>query len=176
MKPDPLWSLAAHMALLSIFAIGGANAAVPEMHRLAVEVNHWMTDRQFSDMFALAQLSPGPNVIIVTLIGYHVAGFLGAFVATVAMCGPTCFAAYCFSRLWTRFNGAPWQTAIQVGLIPISVGLISAAALILAQTTVTNWVAVAIMLATAAFSYFTRFNPLWMFVVAGAMGFAGFLD
>ena len=39
-------------------AIGGANGALPEMHRLVVEMKGWMTDRQFADMFALAQVTP----------------------------------------------------------------------------------------------------------------------
>ena len=68
--------------------------AVPEMHRLAVDVHGWMTDRQFADLFAIAQVTPGPNVIIVTLIGYHVAGVAGRVVTTLAMCGPTCLIAY----------------------------------------------------------------------------------
>ncbi len=80
---DPLLTLAANFAMLSLFAIGGANAAIPEMHRLVVEVQRWMTDQQFSDLFAIAQVTPGPNVIITTLIGYQVAGFAGALVATV---------------------------------------------------------------------------------------------
>ena len=64
--------------LMSLLAIGGANSVIPEMHRLAVDVHHWMNDAQFADMFGIAQLSPGPNVLIVTLIGYHVAGIGGA--------------------------------------------------------------------------------------------------
>ena len=63
-----LWTLAGYFALMSLFAIGGANSAVPEMHRYAVEVQRWLSDQQFSDSFALAQLTPGPNVILVTLI------------------------------------------------------------------------------------------------------------
>ena len=90
----PLVTLALRFALLSLFAIGGANAAIPEMHRLAVQVEQWMNDRQFADMYAISQLSPGPNVIIVTLIGYHVAGLAGALVATAAMTGPTCIFAF----------------------------------------------------------------------------------
>ena len=76
MKDDGgmLLTLAGYFAVMSLFAIGGANSAVPEMQRVAVEVEHWMTARQFSDIFAIAQVTPGPNVIIVTLIGYHVAG------------------------------------------------------------------------------------------------------
>ena len=79
MKDDGiLLTLAGNFALLSLFAVGGANAAVPEMHRLAVDLHGWMTDKQFADLFAIAQLSPGPNVIIVTLIGYQAAGLAGA--------------------------------------------------------------------------------------------------
>src|SRR5262249_32579435 len=78
MNDSPLFSLFGYFALLSLFAVGGANAAIPEMHRIAVEVMQWMTDRQFADSFAIAQVSPGPNIIIVTLIGYHVAGLAGA--------------------------------------------------------------------------------------------------
>jgi chromate transporter len=78
-----LLTLAGFFALMSLFAIGGANSAVPEIHRFAVNVQDWLSDRQFSESFALAQLTPGPNVILVTLIGYHVAGIVGAVVATL---------------------------------------------------------------------------------------------
>jgi chromate transporter len=86
---NPIWTLAWTFALMSLFAVGGANAAIPEMHRIAVDVQHWLTDKQFADVFAISQMSPGPNVLIVTLIGYSVAGVAGALVATLAMCVPT---------------------------------------------------------------------------------------
>jgi chromate transporter len=110
MKDDAgtLLTLAGYFAVMSLFAIGGANSAVPEMQRVAVEVERWMTARQFSDIFAIAQVTPGPNVIIVTLIGYHVAGFAGALVATLAMCGPTSLLAFYVGGMWERFKDAPW--------------------------------------------------------------------
>jgi hypothetical protein len=67
-----LVTLAAFFAVTSLFAVGGGNSVIPEMHRYAVDVQHWLTGPQFADSFALAQLTPGPNLIIVTLIGYHV--------------------------------------------------------------------------------------------------------
>jgi chromate transporter len=167
--------LAFHFAVMSLFAIGGANAAVPEMHRLAVEVMQWMSDRQFTDMFALAQVTPGPNVIIVTLIGYHVAGIPGALVTTVAMCGPTCLFAAVVGRIWDRFRAAKWRIVIQAGFVPLSIGLLAASAFIVARAANENWVAVAITAATAAFSYCTRWNPLWLFAAAGLMGVAGWV-
>jgi chromate transporter len=98
------------------------------MHRYAVDVQHWLTDRQFADSFALAQLTPGPNLIIVTLIGYHVAGIAGAVVATLAMCGPTSLLAFAVGRASERFTGAAWHGALSRGLIPVTIGLTAASA------------------------------------------------
>jgi chromate transporter len=173
MSGNPLASLAVHFALLSLFAIGGANAAIPEMHRIAVEVERWMTERQFTDAFALAQVSPGPNVIIVTLIGYHVAGLAGALVATAAMTGPTCVFAYVMTRLWDRFKDAPWRIAMQTGLVPVSIGLIAASAYVITGAAVHTWLAGVIALATAALTFFTRLSPLWLFVAAAIAGLTG---
>jgi chromate transporter len=170
-----LTTLAGYFALMSLFAIGGANSAVPEMQRVAVEVERWMTDRQFTDIFAIAQVTPGPNVIIVTLIGYHVAGLLGALVATLAMCGPTCVFAFYIGHAWERFKDAPWRAAIQAGLLPISIGLIAASAFVVTWVAAHNFVAVAVTLVTAIVTYTTRLNPLWIFAAAALLGFAGLI-
>jgi chromate transporter len=175
MNDSPLTTLFGYFALLSLFAVGGANAAIPEMHRIAVDVMHWMTSRQFADMFAIAQLSPGPNVIIVTLIGYHVAGIPGAAVATVGMCGPTCLVAFFVARVWDRFKDAPWRIAIQTGLVPVSLGLIAASAFLLARTADTNIYAVAVTAVTALVAFATRINPLWAFLAGGLLGMSGWL-
>jgi uncharacterized membrane protein len=115
MNQNPLWTLFSLFAVLSLMAVGGANAAIPEMHRVAVDLMHWMSDKQFADMFAISQLSPGPNVIIVALIGYHVAGLAGASVAITAMVVPTCVMAYFVARTWDRFKDARWRIAVQAG-------------------------------------------------------------
>jgi chromate transporter len=134
-----------------------------------------MTDRQFTDIFAIAQVTPGPNVIIVTLIGYHVAGLLGALVATVAMCGPTCVFAFYISQAWERFKDAPWRAAVQAGLLPISIGLIAASAFVVTWVAAHNFVAVAVTVVTAIVTYTTRLNPLWIFAAAALLGLAGLI-
>lgn len=172
---DPLIVLATHFALLSLFAIGGANAAIPEMYRIAVQVEGWLTDQQFSDLFAIAQVTPGPNVIITTLIGYQVAGLSGALVATAAMVGPTCVATYFITKVWDRFRDAPLRIAIQAGLVPVSIGLLAASAWIMALATDTSWIAVGITVAAASIGFFSKLNPLWVFAIAAIMGAVGLI-
>ena len=168
-----LVTLAAFFAVTSLFAIGGGNAAIPEMHRYAVDIQHWLSDRQFADSFALAQLTPGPNLIIVTLIGYHVAGIAGAVVATLAMCGPTSVLAFFVGRASQRFTGAAWHGALGRGLIPVMIGLTAASAVVIASVADYSWAAAAITLATAAIALFMRVHPLWAFAVAALLGLAG---
>jgi chromate transporter len=177
MKDDGgiLAELAVQFAVLSLLAVGGANAIVPELHRQAVDVAGWMSERQFADMFAIAQVTPGPNVILVTLIGYHVAGLAGALVATAAMCGPTCIVAYFVGRTWERFQDARWRIAVQAGLVPVSVGLLGAGALLLAGVADHNFFAVALTAATAVIAYRTGLNPLWMFALGGLLGLVGLI-
>jgi chromate transporter len=173
--PNPIWSLITTFGLMSLFAVGGANAAIPEMHRIAVDVHHWMSDRQFADIYAISQLSPGPNVLIVTLIGYAVAGFGGAIVATLAMCVPTAVLAYYVSRLLRRQTKSPWPAIIQSALVPLSIGLMAASALIVARAADTNWTAVILTLAVAAVAFSTRLNPLWLLLAGGLLGLVGLI-
>lgn len=168
-----LLTMAWTFGLMSLLAIGGANSTIPEMHRVAVEVRHWMSDAQFADMFAISQLSPGPNVLIVTLIGYHVAGIAGALVATFAMCGPSAVFAYFVSNMLTRSGHSVWPAILQAALVPISIGLMCASGLILALTSDRTWIAAVLTIGAAALALTTRLNPLWMLVVGGVLGFAG---
>ncbi|HEX3504116.1 MAG TPA: chromate transporter [Xanthobacteraceae bacterium] len=170
-----LLTLAAFFATTSLFTIGGANSAVPEMHRYAVDVQHWLSDQQFSETFALAQLTPGPNIIIVTLIGYHVAGVIGGLVTTLAMCGPTCLFAYWVGRASDRFRGAAWHGALSRGLVPVTLGLLASSAAVIATTSDFGWLALAITAGTALTAFFVRVHPLWAFAAAAALGFAGLM-
>ena len=72
------------VTLLSLLAFGGANAIVPELHRQVVDVMGRMTDSEFTNLFALAQTAPGPNVMILSLVGWRLAGAAGLAVATAA--------------------------------------------------------------------------------------------
>ena len=170
---NPIFTLGWTFGLMSLFAVGGANAAISEMQRIAVDVQHWMTDKQFADVFAISQMSPGPNVLIVTLIGYAVAGVAGALVATLAMCVPTAVLAYCVSRLLTRSSHSPWPAIIQAALVPLSIGLMAASGLILALASDRNWMAALVTAVSAMLAFATGLNPFWLLLAGGCLGFAG---
>jgi chromate transporter len=170
---NPVLSLVWTFALMSLFAVGGASAAIPEMHRVAVDVQHWMTDRQFADVYAISQLSPGPNVLIVTLIGYSVAGIAGALAATLAMCVPTAVLAYSVSRLLRRSHQSRWPAIIQAALVPLSIGLMGASSLVLALSSDRNLAAALVTAGAAALAFATRLSPLWLLLAGGILGFAG---
>jgi chromate transporter len=170
-----LFSIALTFGWLSLFAVGGAAAAIPEIHRIAVDLNHWMTDTQFADAYAISQLSPGPNVLIVSLMGYQVAGIAGALVATVAMCGPTAAMAYTVSRLLHRAGSSPWPALIQKALVPVSIGLMAASGLVVAVAADGSVVAALLTLAAAVITAVTRVNPVWLLLAGGLLGLTGLL-
>jgi chromate transporter len=163
------------LVLISFLAIGGINAAVPELHRQVVEIHHWLSEQEFTDFFAIANAAPGPNLLIVTLIGYQLGGAFGAAAATAALCVPTCLFTYAVAQVWERFKDSPLRRAIQAGLVPITVGLIAATAYLIARVADQSAAAVAVSAATATIAYFTRINPLWAFAAAAALGYGGWV-
>jgi chromate transporter len=168
-----LWTLATTFVLLSFVATGGANAIIPEMHRQAVDIHHWMTSSRFTDLFAIAQASPGPNILIVTLIGWDVAGLAGALVATLAMVVPTSVVAFHVGRIWHRFRTARWRIAIQTGVTPVTIGLVAASAHVLSRAADTGLAAVALTLVTAVLLSLTRLHPLLLLAAGAVLGAAG---
>jgi len=173
---DTLGVLFVQFAGLSLVAFGGANAVIPEIQREAVDVNHWMTAREFAALFAIAQAAPGPNFMISTLVGWKAAGVPGALVATAAMCAPSCLLTFGIVKVWDRYRDAWWRAAIGAGLAPVTVGLVGASAWLLTRAADLQWRLALVTAVTAMVTYFTRLNPLWCLAAAGGLGLAGLLS
>ena len=171
--PPPILSIAMQFLLLSVLAVGGVNAVMPDIQRHVVEVHHWMTSREFAQLFAVAQATPGPNLLIVTVVGWKVAGLLGAAVATVCMCGPSSLIVYGVSKTWDRFRDRPWRAVVQAGMAPVVVGLIGASGLILARGADAEWRTAAVVGLSALLAWRTRLNPLWMLAGAAVLALTG---
>ena len=168
-----IYALFTRVSSLALISFGGVNTVLPALHHQAVAEQHWMTDRDFANMFALASVSPGPNFMVLALIGYRAAGVLGALVATFALCVPTSLLAFAVVKVWDRFKRARWRIAIQDGLVPVTVGFVAAAAALLINASDKSYAAYAITAATALVGTVTRFNPLWIFLLAAIAGAFG---
>lgn len=160
MSDSPLNDLALTFGALSLVAIGGANAAVPEIRHQVVDVLRWMDTATFVDLFAVTQAAPGPNVMIVSLIGWHVAGAAGLLVATLAIVGPPSALAFCAGRIVRRLAEAPAIRVLRAGLVPVAVGLILASGVVLARAADHGVLGLAITAGSAAFLMRSRLNPL----------------
>ena len=169
-----LTALAVMFSQLSLIAFGGGNTILPEMHRQVTEVHHWLTNADFAALFALAQAAPGPNMMVVPLIGWHVAGLAGMLVSTVAIFGPSSILTAVALRLWRRFKDNPWRRAVQAGLVPVSVGLVAASALLIVRAADRTWILVAISAGVALVATRTRLHPLWLLAAGAVIGWSGF--
>lgn len=157
---------------LSLLAVGGANSTVPEISRVTVNQQHWLTPSQFSQFYAIANTAPGPNVMIVTVIGAHVAGVLGGLVATIAMVLPAGVTAAIVAALFEKHRDARWRRVAQAALLPVTAGLVLAAACLLARQSDTGWLTACLTFGTALFTWRTKLHPLWLL---GAGALAGLL-
>lgn len=160
-------------ALLSFVAFGGATALLPEMHRVVVENHHWLDDATFTHLYAIAQAAPGPNVLVVTLIGWEIAGLLGALAATVAMCLPMSVLIYLLIDRWESFSGKRWQRAVSLGVAPLAVGLVFSGATLIARSAGLGWAAWLLVGVTVVANLRTKLHPLWFIGVGAALGLLG---
>jgi len=172
---EVLAELAVDFSLLSLFAVGGVVTVLPELHRGVVEVHGWMTSTEFAQLFALAQASPGPNILVVSLIGWKVAGLAGAVVATAAVCAPSSILTYGVSQVWQRFRDARWRKTVEDGLVPLTVGLMLAGSFLITLGADQSTMGFIITAVTAAAVLGTRIHPLWLLAAGGLVGLAGWV-
>jgi len=165
-----LGDIALTFAVLSLIAFGGMPAVMPEMQRLVVEVKGWTTAAEFVQLFAIAQAAPGPNVLIVSLIGWRAAGLAGALVALLAVCAPAAVLSWWIADLWERFRQSPWRVAIQKAIAPLVVGLTLSGGYVLCTPAAPDWRLWLIAAASAAASLALKTNPLWILAVGGTLG------
>ena len=169
-----LWNLGWVFALLSLVAVGGGTAILPEMERQVVHQFHWMGDKQFRDIYSLGQVAPGPNMLMVMVIGYRLAGAAGAAVVGFAFFLPDCILAFFVNRLWDRFSDSRWRTAVQRGLAPVAIGLMVSGTYALARLSIFNLTGFAIAGVTFALLSWRRLNPL-LVISAGGLAYMIFV-
>ena len=162
-----LVALALRIALASLVAVGGANAVIPQLRRIAIDETHWMDARTFAQLVGIAQAAPGPNLLLVPLIGYRVAGWAGALVALAAFLAVAGTIAVGVSRWLGHHHDTAWVQTLRRTLRPVAAGLLLTSAVSLAEIAETTtrapvgrivYPVLAVVVAIAASRF--KWNPL----------------
>ena len=120
------------------FIFGSGLAIVPFLREGVVEERGWLTESQFLDAVAMGLITPGPVVITATFIGYLVAGWWGAAVATVAIFLPIYLGVVVPGPWFVRHRGAPWLRAFVKGATAAAAGALAGAWFVLTREALTN--------------------------------------
>lgn len=161
-------------AYLSLLTVGGGMAAFPELKILTVDVHHWLTFPQLVHLYSVGQMAPGPNMMMIVAIGEWTAGLLGALVVVIAFFGPTSLLTLAVGRLWAHLEKWPWRRSIQMGLAPVSIGLLLAGCFSFAKGAVTGHETGAIAVGTLLVLLKYKVNPALLILAAAILGAVSF--
>jgi chromate transporter len=164
---DILFTLAAIMLKIDLFAFGGGFASLPLMLHEIVAVKGWMANGTFMDGIALGQVTPGPIVITSTFVGYIVQGFAGAVVATIAIFTPSFFMVVTVAPIFDRLKSSPYFSKVIDGILASFVGLLIYVLIKFAWAV--PWDVVRIILGLGALAALIRKVDILYIVPAGAV-------
>jgi len=167
-----LLSMAVHMALVSFFAVGGGvSMLIPQLHREFVLEFHWLTERSFAELLAVAQAAPGPNFLLIPLIGFRIASWPGAAVAILAFLLFPVTIAFTIGRILHHHENV-WIVRIRRAFRPVTGGLWIASGLVVAATVDHTLIPIAITAIVTAISLAIDIPPIWWCLIAGVAGYA----
>ena len=149
-------------------------AAFPEMKLLTVDVHQWLTFPQLIHIYSVGQMAPGPNMMMIVVIGQWAGGLLGAIVTLIAFFGPTALLAFVIGRLWKRIETWPWRRSIQEGLAPVSIGLLLAGCFTMAKGSITGLDTGAITVGVLLMLLQYKINPALLVLAGAGIGLLAF--
>jgi chromate transporter len=155
---------------MSLLLFGGGYVFIPMMQRTIVDSYGWVTHKEFIDGIALGQIMPGPILISAAFFGYKVAGLLGAATATAGMFGPPSILMIVCTRFLDRIKKSETIKAALRGIRSGVIGMIAAAAVVVAKTAQPNWVSLLIFTATLVAILRFKVEVVWIIPLAGVIG------
>jgi chromate transporter len=178
-----LLPLILHIVSIAVVSVGGGVAVLPDAFRYMVLTKKWLTSEDFTNMVALAQAAPGPNILMWSLISFQAAASYGlalsivtALVGLLAFIIPTCTIAFVVNRLLESRSKTKFIKAIKTGLVPLTAGIVIASGWLLTDAAATAqkgdpliWIYL-LSAGVAIVSYSKQINPLWMVALGGIAG------
>ena len=178
--------LFSHFLVLSLLAVGGAITTSPDMHRYLVEEQHWITATQFNTSITLAQAAPGPNVLFIALMGWHVGlnaggygyALLGVVLTMLGIMLPSSILTFVAAR-WSHENrDLRAVRAFKQGLVPLVIALLISTAWLLTvahDQPAEDWRLWLLTLASAVVMWRTKIHILWLLGAGALLGWLGWV-
>jgi len=163
-----LLHLALTFAVLSLLAVGGGTAVLPEMQSILLHQFDLSNDR-FVHIYSLGQLAPGPNMLMVLVIGLQIAGLLGAAVVFLSFFIPSSALCLFVGRLWIKIGDTLWRRAIQNALEPISIGLMLSGVYAVGKAAANTPITFGLALIAFVILARTKVNPVLIILAAGLL-------
>ncbi len=155
---------------MSLFLFGGGYVFIPLIQHTVVESNGWLTSQEFVDAIAMSQIMPGPIVLSTVFIGYKVAGFLGALVATLGIFLPPGILMIAGTHALNRIKQSALIKAALRGIRPAIIGMIFSAAITVGMSAQHHWVSLLIFAAALLAQLRFKLDVVWVIPGAGLAG------
>lgn len=170
--------------LIGTFSIGGGYAVIPMIQEQVVNQQHWLTEKVFTDIITISQMTPGPLAVNTsTFVGMQLYGIPGAIVATVGCILSGCLIAVGMAEFFARKQGSSYVDSVLKGLKASSVGLIMSAGLSILLLTFfdvsqltaikldsLDLIAVVIFGGSLLLMRKTKLNPILIMIACGVIG------
>lgn len=162
---------------VGIFSFGGGYAAIPFIEQLLIVGNEWMSYKEFVDIIAIAQMSPGPIAVnSATFVGYNLEKFLGALTATFGVLLLPSMISISLAKYFKQFKKSKYIRGLLKGLRPAVIGLIATAEISIGMTAFVGYPAIVIVknvaIAILVFIFLDLLDqhPIAAIVLSGVLG------
>lgn len=156
---------------IGAFSFGGGYAMLPLIRKEIIDIHGWLTTKEFIDILAVVEMTPGPVAInSATFLGYKVGGILGAVAATTAVVLPSIVIILIIAHFLTRVKDSPYVSWAFTGIRPVVLGLITAASLTVAKDAIIDIKSLVLMVILFYLTSFKKLHPILVIVMAGIVG------
>ena len=168
---------------IGLFSIGGGYAALPLIQEQVVDIHHWLTMAEFTDLITISQMTPGPiGINSATFVGNRIAGIGGSVVATSGCVLPSFIIVLTMAYVYFKYKNINIVQGVLSGLRPAVVALIAVAGISIAETAFwgeagfsanpkdVNLIAIGLFLASFLLLRKFKPNPIWAIAGSGVAG------
>ncbi len=156
--------------LMALQAFGGAMATLPALDKL-----QWMDSATLAHLAAIGQASPGPNMLLLPLVGWKVLGIPGALIAALGFCLPSAALVLALHSRWSKVKNSPWKVAISSALVPLGAAAIMASTLTFGRIANVSLAGLVVVMLVALASMKTKTPPVLFIALGGLIGMLGIL-